>query len=111
MPVLAKTKFRLLLIIPLMLLALQSGMVVFDHHMDGSWYDQQDPRHQLSAPASTQNNSVQKLLTASAPFITDSPLFIIPPQASSVSPFCFITPAVRADAAVGNSTRNRAPPA
>jgi hypothetical protein len=108
---LAKSKFRLLLIIPLMLLALQTGIVVLHHHMDGSWYDQADPSHQLSAPASTQNSSSQKLFSASAPFITVSTIASIPPQSVYVSHSRFISPAVRSDVAVGHSTRNRAPPA
>jgi hypothetical protein len=111
MQVLSKIKFRLLLIIPLMLLVLQSGVVLLHHHMDGSWYDQADPLHRISSPASTRNDTVQKRLTTASPFIIVAPLPIIPLQSSFVSPFCSISPAIRSDVAVGNSTRNRAPPA
>jgi hypothetical protein len=108
---LAKTKFRLLLIIPLALLVLHSGFAVLHHHVDGSWYDQADPSHQISLPASTHNGTVQKLLSASAPFMAVSPIVSIPPQSVYVTHSHFISPAVRSDVAVGNSTRNRAPPA
>jgi hypothetical protein len=111
MLVLAKSKFRLLLIIPLILLVLQSGIVVLDYHMDGSWYDQADPHHQLSAPATTLNSGSQKLHTSISPFLKASPLIIIPPNSASISHHRFISPALRSDVAVGNSTRNRAPPA
>jgi hypothetical protein len=111
MLVLAKSKLRLLLIIPMMLLALQTGVVVLHHHMDGSWYDQKDPLHQLSAPASTQNSSSQKLFSTSAPFINVSTIASIPLRITLVTHLRFIPPAVRSDVAVGNSTRNRAPPA
>jgi hypothetical protein len=94
-----------------MLLTLQSGIVVLDHHMDGSWYDQQDLRHQVSVPASPQNNTSHKSISVPAPFITVSPIAVIPPQSTFISHSRFITPAVRSDVAVGNSTRNRAPPA
>jgi len=111
MQVLAKSKFRLLLIIPLLLLALQSGTIGLHHHMDGSWYDQADPSHQISSPASRHNGSSQKLFSASHQCMYVSPLVLIPPQSTFISHSRFISPAIRFDVAVGNSTRNRAPPA
>ncbi|MFZ4856684.1 MAG: hypothetical protein ACOYL3_09830 [Desulfuromonadaceae bacterium] len=111
MQVLSKIQFRFLLIIPLMLLVLQSGIVELHHHMDGSWYDQTDPLHRISSPASRHNGSSQKRLIASYRCMHGYPLVLIPPQSTFISHSRFISPAIRSDVAVGNSTRNRAPPA
>jgi hypothetical protein len=111
MQVLSNIKFRLLLIVPLMLLALQSGIIVLHHHMDGSWYDQADPSHQITSPTSTRNAGIQKLLIVTAPFIIVPSLPAIHLRSVFVFPFRFKSPAVRSDVAVGSSTRNRAPPA
>ena len=43
------SKLKIFLLLPLMLLHLQSGMVLLHHHFNDSWHDEKDPVHQFSS--------------------------------------------------------------